>query len=65
MSTADLKINLIHSITKLNDVSLMAGIQRLINFESDKQEFKLTPEQQSRISEAQEEYRSGKTLAGT
>lgn len=65
MSTADLKINLINTITKLNDVSLIEGIQRLIDFESDKREFKLTPEQQARISEAKEEYRLGKTLSDT
>lgn len=60
MSTAELKINLINRITKLNDPHLVEQINRLIDFELNESTYKLSKEQLDNINEAKEEYASGK-----
>lgn len=63
MSASELKIDLIEKITQLNNPSLIEEIQRLIDFDCDEEEYKVTPEQRSRIAEAKEEYKSTHVLS--
>lgn len=63
MNTASLKIDLINKITQLKESYVIEEINRILDFESDKGIFKLTPKQKDRILEAQKEYKSGKILS--
>lgn len=63
MNTAEQKIDLIQKIARLDNPSLVDEIQRLIDFDSETADMKLTPEQNNRIHEAKEEYRSGGILS--
>jgi len=53
MSTAELKIDLINKITKLKETRIINEIQRLLDFELEKGDFRLSEVQKSRIIEAQ------------
>lgn len=52
MSTAELKIDLINKITKLKEVRIIEEIQKFLDFELDKGEYKLSISQRKRILEA-------------
>lgn len=53
MSTAELKIDLINKITKLKEVRIIEEIQKFLDFELDKGEYKLSVAQRKRILEAE------------
>ena len=53
MSTAELKIDLINKITKLKEVRIIEEIQKFLDFELDKGEYKLSIAQRNRILEAE------------
>ena len=55
MSTAELKIDLINKIAKLKEVRIIEEIQRFLDFELDKGEYKLSAGQRNRIQEAQKD----------
>ncbi len=55
MSTAELKIELINKITKLNETRIIKEIERLIDFELEMGEFRMSEEQKIRITEAQKD----------
>lgn len=55
MSTAELKIDLINKIAKLKEVRIIEEIQRFLDFELDKGEYKLSAGQRKRIQEAQKD----------
>lgn len=65
MSAAEAKIDLIEKIVQLENPSLIEEIKRLIDFDSDGAEFKLSSEQRNRVEEAREEYKSGNILSET
>ena len=62
-NTANLKIDLISKITQLKESYVIDEINRIIDFELDKEVFKLTSKQRNRILEAKEEYKTGKVLS--
>lgn len=53
MSTAELKIDLINKITKLKEVRIIEEIQKFLDFELDRGEYKLSVAQRKRILEAE------------
>lgn len=53
MSTAELKIDLINKITKIKEVRIIEEIQKFLDFELDKGEYKLSVAQRKRILEAE------------
>jgi hypothetical protein len=53
MNTAELKIDLINKITKLKEVRIIEEIQKFLDFELDKGEYKLNDAQKNRILEAE------------
>ena len=55
MSTAELKINLINKIRRSKDTHIIEEIQKLIDFELNKDVFQLSDEQKRRIIEAQKD----------
>lgn len=55
MSTAELKLDLIDKITKLKEVRIIEEIQKLLDFETDKDIFHLSEAQRSRIRAAQQD----------
>jgi hypothetical protein len=63
MSTAELKINLINRITKLDDIKLVEQIQRLLDFELNEDVYKLSKAQTDRIVDAKKEYAEGKIIS--
>ena len=63
MSTANLKIDLIHKITQLKESYVIEEINRLLDFELERGIFKLTSKQHDRILEAKEECKAGKVLS--
>jgi hypothetical protein len=63
MNTADLKIDLINKITQIKNSQVIAEINRLLDFESEKGIFKLTSKEKTRIIEGKKEYKSGKVLS--
>jgi len=62
MNTAELKRDLLNRITKLKNVQLMEDIQKLLDFELEQGEYRLTSKQLHRIEEANAEYSEGKVL---
>ncbi|MBP6456876.1 MAG: hypothetical protein KA275_09125, partial [Chitinophagaceae bacterium] len=52
MSTAELKIDLINKITKLKEGRIIEEINKLLDFELDNSEYKLSVTQRNRIFEA-------------
>ncbi|HLV47179.1 MAG TPA: hypothetical protein VKY32_09090 [Flavobacterium sp.] len=52
METAELKINLINRIKNLEEPRIIKELQRLLDFELDKDVFELNEEQKKRIVEA-------------
>lgn len=62
MNTSDLKIDLINRITQLKETRIIEEIQKLLDFELNKDEYILTDSQKDRISEAQEEYKKSSYL---
>ncbi|NGM63598.1 hypothetical protein G5B30_16940 [Sphingobacterium sp. SGG-5] len=63
MSTAELKISVIHKITNLTDTRIVEQIQRLLDFELEEGIYSLSKEQIARITEAREEYAAGKVIS--
>jgi CHAT domain-containing protein len=63
MSTAELKIKLIHQITNLTDARVIEQIQQLLDFELNNIPYALSSEQSNRVAEAKSEYASGNTLS--
>jgi Rps23 Pro-64 3,4-dihydroxylase Tpa1-like proline 4-hydroxylase len=63
MTTAELKINLINQITTLNNDTIVMQLKQYIDFELDKNIYKLSKAQNERILEAQKEYKEGKILS--
>jgi hypothetical protein len=57
MTTAHLKIDLINKITRVQDSNVIKEIKRLLDFELEEGNFKLSPLQKRRISEAKAEVR--------
>lgn len=55
MSTAELKIDLINKIMKLKEVRIIEEIQKFVDFELDKSEYKLSVAQRNRILEAKDD----------
>lgn len=53
MSTAELKLDIITEISALKDIRIIEEIKTLLDFESDKNVFKLSELQKKRIIEAQ------------
>lgn len=53
MNTAELKIDLINKITKLKEVRIIEEIQKFLDFELDKGDYKLNDAQKDRILEAE------------
>ena len=53
MSTAELKLDIITEISALQDIRIIEEIKTLLDFESDKNVFKLSELQKKRIIEAQ------------
>lgn len=53
MSTAELKLDIITEISALQDIRIIEEIKTLLDFESDKNIFKLSELQKKRIIEAQ------------
>ncbi|KFF07803.1 hypothetical protein [Chryseobacterium luteum] len=62
MNTADLKADLIYRISQLQEKRIMEEIQKLLDFELNKNEYILTEPQKERIAEAQSEYKSSAYL---
>jgi hypothetical protein len=62
MNTAELKRDLLNRITKLKNVQLMEDIQKLLDFELEQGEYRLTSKQLHRIEEANAEYSEGKVM---
>lgn len=52
MSTAELKLDIINTITNLNEPYIIEEIKRLLDFELDDNRYKVTEEQRKRLSEA-------------
>ncbi|MBK9635951.1 MAG: hypothetical protein IPO64_16100 [Bacteroidetes bacterium] len=52
MSTAELKIDLINKITKLKEGRIIEEINKLLDFELDNSEYKLSIAQRNRILES-------------
>lgn len=62
MSTAELKIDIINKIATLKEVRIIEEIQKLLDFELNKDVFQLNAEQRKRMTEAQQEYKTAKIL---
>ncbi len=52
MSTAELKIDLINKVTKLKEGRIIEEINKLLDFELDNSEYKLSIAQRNRILES-------------
>ena len=63
MSTAELKIDLISRIANTEEPRIIEELRKLLDFELDTETYKLTPEQQLRVSEAKAEYLEGKVIS--
>jgi len=63
MSTAELKIDLISRITNTQEPYIIEELCKLLDFELDKEAYKLNPQQQHRVNEAKAEYLSGNILS--
>lgn len=55
MNTAELKIDLINKITNLKEISIIESVKKILEFELDKGEYKLTTAQKNRILEAKDD----------
>ncbi|HBV16113.1 hypothetical protein [Chryseobacterium carnipullorum] len=62
MNTSDLKADLINRISQLKEKTIMEEIQKLLDFELNKNEYILTESQKDRIAEAQVEYKNSAYL---
>lgn len=62
MSTAELKIDLISRIANTDEPGIIEDLRKLLDFELDKEIYRLTPEQEQRVSEAKAEYFAGNVL---
>lgn len=62
MSTAELKIDLISRIANINDPGIIEGLCKLLDFELEKDIYKLTPDQEQNVNEAKAEYLAGHIL---
>ena len=63
MSTAELKIDLISRIANTEEPRIIEELRKLLDFELDTETYKLTHEQQLRVSEAKAEYLEGKVIS--
>jgi len=62
MSTAELKIDIINKITALDEVWIVEEIRKLLDFELDKEVFRLNKAQRLRMEEAQQELQNAEIL---
>ena len=65
MTTANLKIDLINKITRLQDSNIIKEIQRVLDFEMNQGVFQLNAAQRKRITEAKLEVKQKKLLSMT
>jgi len=63
MSTAELKLDLINRIANTDERCIIEELSRLLNFELNKEPYKLNPEQYQRVREAKSEYLAGNVLS--
>ena len=63
MSTDELKIDLFSRIANTEEPRIIEELRKLLDFELDTETYKLTPEQQLRVSEAKAEYLAGNVLS--
>jgi hypothetical protein len=63
MSTAELKIDLISRIANTEEPRIIEELRKLLDFELNNEKYKLTPQQQQRVSEAKMEYLTGNVLS--
>ena len=52
MSTADLKLDIINTITNLKESYIIEEIKKLLDFELDENTYKTTDKQRKRLTEA-------------
>lgn len=62
MTPANLKIQLINKITRIQDAHVINEIKRLLDFELEEGPFKLSAAQKKRMALARHEIRQKKTL---
>jgi len=62
MNTAELKKDIINKITALDEVRIVEEIRKLLDFELDKEVFRLNKSQKLRIEEAQQELQNTEIL---
>ena len=64
MSVAELKLKLelINKITEIEEIRIIEGLKRFLDFELNEDVFELSQKQQKRISEARIEYANGETF---
>ena len=62
MSTAELKIDIISRIANVNEPHIIEEISKFIDFEINTNTYQLSPQQIQRVSEAKNEYATGKFL---
>lgn len=64
MSVAELKLKLelINKITEIEEIRIIEGLKRFLDFELNEEVFELSQKQQKRISDARIEYLNGETF---
>lgn len=63
MSTDELKIDLINRIANTVEPRIIEELRKLLDFELDSETYRLTPQQQQRVSEAKVEYHAGNVVS--
>ncbi len=63
MSIAEIKIDIIHKITDLQDDKIIKQIKDILDFELNQDTYLLSEPQQKQILEAREEYLAGNILS--
>ena len=62
-TTAELKIDLISRIANTHEPHIIEELRKLLDFELDKEAYKLNPQEQQRVNEAKAEYLNGDILS--
>lgn len=65
MSTAELKLDIINTITNLKEPYIIEEIKRLLDFELDDNRYKVTEKQRKRLSEAKSDKIISESEANT
>jgi hypothetical protein len=65
MSTAELKLDIINTITNLKEPYIIEEIKRLLDFELDDNRYKVTENQRKRLSEAKSDKIISESEANT